>query len=110
MMVWVMALVGVVVVGGTFYVINQVRYELRADALCVVYGSVCVRRVPYANIVSVERGAASFNEHYTRLSRDPSITLKLKKGSKGSLVPNFVINPPHTDEFIARLRAHLCHD
>jgi len=78
-------------------------YELRDDALCVLFGKFCARRVPFANIESVRRGHALWNEHWNRVSRDPNITLHLKNG----LVRNFVINPPDTENFIAQLQEHL---
>lgn len=90
--------------GLTLWAVNQVRYELREDALCIEYFGVCVRRVPYSDIESVERGVPLWNEHYQRLSRDPSICLRLRRGA---LSKNLVINPPHTEEFIAQLRARL---
>ena len=88
----------------TVRAVNSVRYELRDDALCIAYGPWCVRRIPYSNIESVQRGTAFFNEHFTRLSPDPNITLRLRRGI---VAPNLVINPPHTDEFIERLNAKL---
>ena len=84
--------------------VNSVRYELRDDALCIVYGPWCVRRISYANIESVRRGAAFLNEHYGRFSFDPCINLRLRRGI---LAPNLVINPPHTQEFIEKLRLKL---
>ena len=82
---------------------TRMNYELRADGLCVVMFGVSVRRIPYANIQSVRRGSALWNEHWNRIAFDPCITLRLKTG----LVRNFVINPPHTDEFLRELQARL---
>ena len=82
---------------------TRMSYELRADALCVIMLGVCVRRIPYANIQSVRRGRTFWNEHWTRLAFDPCITLRLKSG----FIRNFVINPPHTDEFLKELQARL---
>lgn len=90
--------------GLTLWAVNQVRYELREDALCIEYFNWCVRRVPYSDIESVGRVVPFWNEHYQRLSRDPNICLRLRRGA---LSKNLVINPPRTDEFIARLRSRL---
>ncbi len=95
---------GVGFTGLTVWAVNQVRYELRDDALCIEYFGVCARRVPYSDIESVERGVPLWNEHYQRLSRDPNICLRLRRGV---LSKNLVINPPRTEEFIAQLRARL---
>jgi hypothetical protein len=81
----------------------RLRYELRDDALCVVVLGVCVRRVAYGNIESARRGSAFWNEHWNRLAFDPCITLRLKSG----FIRNFVINPPHTDEFLRELQSRL---
>jgi hypothetical protein len=92
----------VVVLGaGAVWLANRVRYELRDDALCIVYGGVCVRRVSYADIAEARRGSALWNEHYNRFSRDPNVTLRLKRAP---LIKNLVINPSRTDEFLSRLR------
>ncbi len=82
---------------------TRMSYELREEALCVLMLGVCVRRIPYANIQSVRRGRAFWNEHWTRLAFDPCITLRLQSG----LIRNFVINPPRTDEFLRALQARL---
>ena len=100
-------IIGLAVVGFlglVFRAVNSVRYELRDDALCIVYGPFCVRRIPYSNMVSVRRGIAFWNEHYNRISFDPNITVRLKTGV---LIKNLVINPPDTDAFIAALQARI---
>ena len=90
--------------GLTLWAINQVHYELREDALCIEYFGRCVRRVPYSDIESVQRGAPVWREHYNRFSRDPNICLRLRRGA---LSKNLVINPPHTEDFITQLRLRL---
>jgi len=91
------------ILGVSLVAATQMRYELRDDALCVVMFGRCVRRVPYANIDSVRRGYALWNEHWNRISRDANITLRLKHG----LIRNFVINPPDTENFVAQLQTRL---
>lgn len=90
--------------GLVFWFVQSVRYELRSDALCIVYGHFCLRRVPYSDIISVKRGAPFWNEHYNRFSLDPNITLRLRRGVFSK---NLVINPPHTEAFIAELQSKL---
>ncbi|HEX8833785.1 MAG TPA: PH domain-containing protein [Abditibacteriaceae bacterium] len=90
-------------VGGVVLLANQVRYELAEDALCITYFGFCVRRVPFSNIENVRRGTALWNEHYNRVSRDPNLTLRLRRG----LVRNLVINPPQTEEFLTNLQKRL---
>jgi len=94
---------GLIVCIVSLFAAARVHYELSEDALDVVMLGVRVRRIPYANIQSVRRGGALWNEHWTRLAFDPCITLHLKSG----LVRNFVINPPRTDEFLRELQARL---
>lgn len=97
------------VIGQTAFVVLMVaaaftlRYQLCEEGLCVIMFGVVVRRIPYQNIESVRRGWAFWNEHWNRISFDPCITLRLKRG----LVRNFVINPPKTDDFIAQLQARI---
>jgi hypothetical protein len=92
-----------IAVGLAMLTLRTTRYELRDDALCVVIGGQCVRRVLYSDMESVERGYPIWNEHWNRLALDPNITIKRRSG----LIKNFVINPPNTDEFIAQLREHI---
>jgi hypothetical protein len=92
-----------IVVGLAVLALRTTRYELRDDALCVVIGGQCVRRILYSDMESVERGAPVWNEHWNRLALDANITIKRRSG----LIKNFVINPPHTDEFIAQLRERI---
>ena len=93
----------VMIVGLTLSLLRTTRYELRDDALCIVIGGKCVRRILYSDIESVERGSPFWNEHWNRLALDPNITIKRRSG----LIKNFVINPPDTDEFIAQLRERI---
>ena len=101
---WLVALGALAFVVLLLRFINIVRYELRDDALCIVYGPLCLRRVPYSDIISVERGTPLWNEHYNRLSTDPNICLRLRRGA---LSKNLVINPPQTESFLVELRAKL---
>ncbi|HEX8237471.1 MAG TPA: PH domain-containing protein [Abditibacteriaceae bacterium] len=92
-----------IAVGLAMLALRTIRYELHEDALCVVIGGQCVRRILYSDIESVERSSPLWNEHWNRLALDPNITIRRRSG----LIKNFVINPPNTDEFITQLRERI---
>jgi hypothetical protein len=82
-----------------------IDYRLEDNALSVTVAKRPIRRIPYSDIESVQRGWRPWNEHWNRRLDfwRGSVTIRRKHG----ILRNVVLTPDDPDAFVAALQARV---